>query len=99
MPVLLVCASQNQGVTELCETLDARFSALQAQGEIDVRRAARLRQELLTMIQDEFGRRIVHPVLESAEFKTAFNNFLTHKENPFHWVEETMQKIMEGRFK
>ena len=97
MPVLLVCASQNQGVDELCQTLDARFDALLAEGEIDRRRAARLKQELLTMIQDEFGRRIVHPVLASPEFKQAFDNFLAHKENPFHWVEETMQKIMEGR--
>lgn len=97
MPVLLVCASQNQGVEELCNTLDARFDALLAQGEIDKRRAARLKQQLLTLIQDEFGRRIVHPVLASPEFKQAFDNFLAHKENPFHWVEEMLQKIMEGR--
>lgn len=97
MPVLLVCASQNQGVDELCDTLDARFDALLNEGEIDKRRAARLKQQLLTMIQDEFGRRIVHPVLASQEFKQAFDNFLAHKENPFHWVEDMLQKIMEGR--
>ena len=97
MPVLLVCASQNQGVDELCNTLDARFDALLAEGEIDKRRAARLKQQLLTLIQDEFGRRIVHPVLASPEFKQAFDNFLAHKENPFHWVEDMLQKIMEGR--
>jgi LAO/AO transport system kinase len=97
LPVLLVCASQNEGVDTLCQTMDACFGALSAQGEIDKRRAARLRQQLLTLIQDEFGRRIVHPVLGSEEFKTAFENFLAHRENPFHWVEETMQKIMEGR--
>lgn len=97
MPVMLVCASQNQGVDELCNTLDARFDALLAEGEIDKRRAARLKQQLLTLIQDEFGRRIVHPVLASPEFKQAFDNFLAHKENPFHWVEDMLQKIMEGR--
>ena len=97
MPVMLVCASQNQGMDELCDTLDARFDTLRDEGEIDRRRAARLKQELLTLIQDEFGRRIVHPVLASSEFKQAFENFLAHKENPFHWVEEIMQKIMEGR--
>lgn len=99
MPVMLVCASQNQGVDELCDTLDARFDTLLAEGEIDKRRAARLKQQLLTLIQDEFGRRIVHPVLASAEFKQAFDNFLAHKENPFHWVEDMLQKIMEGRLK
>lgn len=97
MPVMLVCASQNQGVDELCNTLDARFDTLLAEGEIDKRRAARLKQQLLTLIQDEFGRRIVHPVLASPEFKQAFDNFLAHKENPFHWVEDMLQKIMEGR--
>lgn len=97
MPVMLVCASQNQGMDELCDTLDARFDTLRDEGEIDRRRAARLKQELLTLIQDEFGRRIVHPVLASPEFKQAFENFLDHKENPFVWVEEIMQKIMEGR--
>lgn len=97
MPVMLVCASQNQGVDELCDTLDARFDALLSEGEIDKRRAARLKQQLLTLIQDEFGRRIVNPVLASPEFKQAFDNFLAHKENPFHWVEDMLQKIMEGR--
>ena len=97
MPVMLVCASQNQGVDELCDTLDARFDTLLSEGEIDKRRAARLKQQLLTLIQDEFGRRIVNPVLASPEFKQAFDNFLAHKENPFHWVEDMLQKIMEGR--
>lgn len=97
MPVMLVCASQNQGVDELCDTLDTRFDALLSEGEIDKRRAARLKQQLLTLIQDEFGRRIVNPVLASPEFKQAFDNFLAHKENPFHWVEDMLQKIMEGR--
>ncbi|MGM9606459.1 MAG: methylmalonyl Co-A mutase-associated GTPase MeaB [Oscillospiraceae bacterium] len=97
MPVMLVCASQNQGVDELCDTLDARFETLLSEGEIDKRRAARLKQQLLTLIQDEFGRRIVNPVLASPEFKQAFDNFLAHKENPFHWVEDMLQKIMEGR--
>ena len=97
MPVLLVCAAQNQGVEELCVKLDERFETLQADGTIDKRRAARLRQELLTLIQDEFGRRVIHPVLASPEFQTAFDNFLAHRENPYVWVEEMMQKITEGR--
>ena len=97
LPVLLVCAAQNQGVEELCVKLDERFETLQADGTIDKRRAARLRQELLTLIQDEFGRRVIHPVLASPEFQTAFDNFLAHRENPYVWVEEMMQKITEGR--
>lgn len=98
MPVLLVCASQNEGVAELCEKLDERFETLGADGTIDVRRAARLRQELLTLIQDEFGRRVVHPTLSTPEFKAAFENFLAHRENPYVWVEDMMQKITKGRF-
>lgn len=97
MPVMLVSASQNQGVEELCATMDAQFDDLLAKGEIDRRRAARLKQELLTLIQDEFGRRIVQPVLASAEFRQAFENFTAHKENPFLWVEDMLQKMMEGR--
>lgn len=98
MPVLLVCASQNEGVSELCEKLDERFETLGADGTIDVRRAARLRQELLTLIQDEFGRRVVHPTLNTPEFKAAFENFLAHRENPYVWVEDMMQNITKGRF-
>ena len=97
MPVKLVCAAQNQGVDDLCATMDSMYEELEASGEISVRRAARLRKELLTLIQDEFGRRIVHPVLNSAEFKEHFEQFTAHKDNPFIWVEEMMQKIMEGR--
>ena len=96
MPVLLVSASQNQGVEELCVTLDGLFDSLEAQGVIAQRRAARLKQELLTRIQDEFGRRIVHPTLASPEFQQAFDNFIAHKENPYLWVEDMMEKIMEG---
>ena len=97
MPVMLVCASQNQGVSDVCDKMDELFDKLSAEGVIEVRRAARLKQELLTLIQDEFGRRIVNPVLASPEFKESFENFTAHKDNPFVWVEDMMQKIMEGK--
>lgn len=99
MPVMLVCASQNQGVSDVCDKMDELFDKLSAEGTIDQRRAARLKQELLTLIQDEFGRRIINPVLASPEFKEAFDNFTAHKDNPFIWVEDIMQKIVEGRLK
>ncbi len=97
MPVKLVSASQNQGVEELCDTMDSLYDGLSASGVIEQRRAARLKQELLTLIQDEFGRQIVHPALASPEFQAAFENFTAHKENPYIWVEGMLQKIMEGR--
>ena len=97
MPVLLVSASQNQGVEELCNKLDELFGSLSGQGVIAQRRAARLKQELLTLLQDEFGRRVIHPALSTPEFQQAFDNFIAHKENPYLWVEDMMQKIMEGR--
>lgn len=99
MPVLLVCASQNQGVTEACDKMDELFDKLSGEGVIRQRRAARLKQELLTLIRDEFGRRIMNPVLESLEFRESFNRFTTHEENPYIWVEQTMQKIVEGSWK
>lgn len=97
MPVMLVCASQNQGVDEVCDKMDELFEKLSTEGVIEQRRAARLKQELLTRIQDEFGRRIINPVLSSLEFKESFDNFTTHKENPYVWVETIMQKIVEGK--
>lgn len=99
MPVLLVCAAQSQGVTETCDKMDELFEKLSAEGTIEQRRAARLKQELLTLIRDEFGRRIMNPVLSSLEFQESFSNFTAHKENPYIWVEETMQKIVEGSWK
>lgn len=99
MPVLLVCAAQSQGVTEACDKMDELFEKLSAEGTIEQRRAARLKQELLTLIRDEFGRRIMNPVLSSLEFQESFSNFTAHKENPYIWVEETMQKIVEGSWK
>lgn len=97
MPVMLVCAAQNQGVDELCRKMDELFEKLHAEGTISERRAARLKQELLTLIQDEFGRRIMDPVLNSERFKKEFEGFLVHRGNPFEWVEEIMDKIVEGR--
>ena len=97
MPVMLVCASQNQGVEELCAKLDELFVGLNDQGVIAQRRAARLKQELLTLLQDEFGRRVVQPTLATPEFQQAFDNFLAHRENPYLWVEDMMEKIMKGR--
>lgn len=99
MPVLKVSATQNDGVEKLCETLDETYERLLANGKLAVRRAARMRQELLTLIQDEFGRRIMNPILNSAEFKESFNNFVVRQENPYIWVEKTMNKIMEGKIK
>ncbi len=97
MPVLLVSASQNEGIEKLCDTMDDQYQELLSQGTIDVRRSARLKQELLTLIQDEFGRRIINPVLTSQEFQDAFENFLARRDNPYLWVGDIMEKIMEGR--
>lgn len=99
MPVLLVCAAQNQGVSEACDKMDELFDKLNAEGVIAQRRAARLRQEMLTLIRDEFGRRIMNPVLESEGFKNNFNAFTAHEANPFIWVGEIIQKIVEGTWK
>lgn len=99
MPVMLVCAAQNHGVAEACDKMDELFDKLSAEGVIEQRRAARLRQELLTLIRDEFGRRIMNPVLESQDFQKHFDAFTSHEDNPFLWVEEIMQKIVEGKWK
>lgn len=99
MPVMLVCAAQNQGVAEACAKMDELFDEISANGILEQRRAARLRQEMLTLIRDEFGRRIMNPVLESDEFKAHFEDFTAHKDNPFIWVGEIMEKIVEGRWK
>ncbi len=97
MPVLLVTAAQNEGIEKLCQTMQRLFDDMQQSGIIEQRRSARLRQELLTLIQDEFGRRVINPVLTSPAFQEAFDNFLARRENPYLWVGDMMNKITEGR--
>lgn len=95
-PVLLASATKGEGVQALCNAIDSRFIGFLENGELPRRRAARLRQELLNLVQAEFARRVLAPVLESENFRREFEDFLAHKSNPYEWVETVIDRMKSG---
>lgn len=98
LPVLLVSASQNQGVTELCEEMERQYQRLMENGELARRRSLRLRSELLTMIREGVEQRLLRPLLDRPEFQQSLEQFQARQESPYVWAEQFVEQINMGGF-
>ena len=96
--MLLVSASQNQGVTELCEEMERQYQRLMENGELARRRSLRLRSELLTMIREGVEQRLLRPLLDRPEFQQSLEQFQTRQESPYVWAEQFVEQINMGGF-
>jgi LAO/AO transport system kinase len=92
-PIIMVSAEKSEGVAALCDALEERYAMMQNSEELMLRRNRRLREELLSFIQDCLYKQILAPVLENDSFDKNINDFLNHKRNPYEWAEEITNKL------
>jgi LAO/AO transport system kinase len=97
VPVMLASATENRGISELCAEADKVYGAYEASGLLKKRRAARLRETLMTLVREGFYERILSPVLASAEYQAAFESFLKRHENPYVWANHMIDQWSGGK--
>lgn len=94
-PIQRTIASKDEGVDELAELLDEHFEYLKESGELDVRREQRIRNEVLTMIQEEIGRFVRENVTEMEGFDNMIVGIKNRETDPYTVVDDIMIKVIK----
>ncbi|MDR3294505.1 MAG: methylmalonyl Co-A mutase-associated GTPase MeaB [Clostridiales Family XIII bacterium] len=94
-PVLMVSAERSQGVDELCDAILENYAWMEESGELLKRRNRRLREELLSYMQDRVYRQVLAPVIENDSFDKNIKDFLSHARNPYVWAGEIADRMEE----
>jgi LAO/AO transport system kinase len=97
--VLMVSAEKNQGIAELCGSIDACYQEMSDDGRLHARRTRRLRRELLEVIRQEILSRLFSSM--NPELSKDYQAFIDRRENPYDWVNEIILSLnnMEGATK
>lgn len=93
-PINRVIASQNQGVSELLETIEKHSVWSKQTGERDIRRGKRIKNEMLSMLDEQIGRYIVKKMTESGEFDRLIKTVEQREQDPYTVVDGILKSIL-----
>lgn len=92
-PINRTIASRDEGVTELIESLESHFEHLRQTGELETRRQARTRDEILGMLEEQIGRFVSRTIVPSDTFKAGLAEVEKRENDPYSLVNSLVAKI------
>ena len=87
-------ASRDEGVTELVETIGEHFEYLQTSGALTVRRRERTKNELLDLLDEEIGRKVMRHLQESGNFDHLVIQVEQREKDPYSVVREILHQVL-----
>ncbi len=93
-PIKKVIASQNQGITELADTIDKHAAWSEETGERTVRRGKRVKDELIAMLNSQIGRYIINKMTVSGEFDQLIKQVEAREQDPYTAVDGILKAIL-----
>ena len=93
-PVNRTVASRDEGVTELVETIGEHFEYLQTSGALTVRRRERTKNELLDLLDEEIGRKVMRHLQESGNFDHLVIQVEQREKDPYSVVREILHQVL-----
>ena len=93
-PVKRTVASRDEGVTELVETIGEHFGYLQTSGALTVRRRERTKNELLDLLDEEIGRKVMRHLKESGSFDNLVIQVEQREKDPYSVVREILNQVL-----
>lgn len=92
-PINRTIASRDEGVIELIESLESHFEHLRQTGELETRRQARTRDEILGMLEEQIGRFVSRTIVPSDTFKAGLSEVEKRENDPYSLVSSLVAKI------
>lgn len=92
-PINRTIASRDEGVIELIESLESHFEHLRQTGELETRRQARTRDEILGMLEEQIGRFVSRTIVPSDTFKAGLAEVEKRENDPYSLVNSLVAKI------
>ncbi len=94
-PIKRTIASKNEGIPELVESIEEHFEYLEDSGELETRRAARTRNEIASMVQEQVGRYVMQKITHDGEFDAMVQDVHERKTDPYSVVNSIMNKVLK----
>lgn len=94
-PIKRTVASQDEGVTELLDTLYEHFAHLQSTGKLAARRKERTKNELLAILQNEIGSYVLRRVDASGQFGQFVDDIDSRKSDPYSIVDKIVKNMLK----
>lgn len=94
-PIKRTIASKNEGIPDLVESLEDHFEFLEDSGELQIRRANRIRNEITNMVQEQVGRYVMNQIASNGEFDQLVEDVNARKNDPYTVVDSIMSKVLK----
>ncbi len=94
-PVRCAVARQKKGVSDLINTIEEHAAWLINSGEFAARRKRRVRDELLSMLNDQIGRFVLKRLSESGQLDSIVDNVEQRKDDPYSAVSNILESILK----
>ena len=88
-------ASENEGVVAVVDTIEEHAKYLRESGELKVRRAERIRTELLAMIDDKIKRYIDKTVTKTADFDKTIHELQKREKDPYTIADDIVKSVLK----
>lgn len=93
-PIRRTMANQNQGVSELVETIEQHISYLSQSGDLVKRRTERSKNELISMLNDQISRYVMNKVVVSDEFDGFIHKIHNRETDPYSIVNNILRTAL-----
>lgn len=93
-PIKRTIASQNEGITELTQTIEDHIAYLKETGELTNRRTKRTKNELIAMVDEQIGRYVMQKVTATGEFERLVESVHNRDKDPYSVVNSILTTVL-----
>ncbi len=94
-PVNRTIASKNEGVVEVVDSIEEHAKYLKDNNELKIRRAERIKTELLSMLNDKVNRYIMNKVVSADDFENTVHKLQKREIDPYSVADNIVCKILK----
>lgn len=88
-------ASENEGIVAVVDSIEKHAKYLRDTGELQTRRAERIRSELLVMVDDKIRRHIDQTVTKKANFEGIILSLQKREKDPYTTADEIVKTVLK----
>lgn len=94
-PITKVVASQNEGITELLDTVEKHRTHIEGNGQLAERRTKRTRDEMLDILSSNIGTYIKGKIVDSGRLDGYVEQIKQHETDPYTVIGQVMDEMLK----
>ena len=94
-PITKVVASQNEGITELLDTVEKHRTHIEGNGQLAERRTKRTRKEMLDIVSSNIGTYIKGKIVDSGRLDGYVEQIKQHETDPYTVIGQVMDEMLK----